>query len=365
MIGNPILRSAFWIIGVIVFSGYLFVIIWTLKLLRTTKLTHTLYCQHTIIANISIADFIMSFYLLTIVVYSVVYSDRYEEIDLEWRSSLKCSVIGSLAVISSEASCFLMVTLTAFRLRNISNPIASVTMPTRPWKFCIAVSWLVAILLGTVPYLNQNSQYFVHEILFRSIFNKKGIWRKPTLSEFACFYSALTNQTEITTQGTTWKTTQQILRNNFSESMPLKKFGYYGETSICMPRLFVQKDDAAWEYTLTLITLNFLAFVFILVSYVMMYVKWTKKTNMLGLSNQSTAKQESIMQKRIARIIATDFCCWIPISIMSYMRVSGVVFSNIVYQISAVFLLPINSAINPILYSALPDRLVGMFACKK
>ena len=148
-----------------------------------------------------------------------------------------------------------MVTLTAFRLRNISKPIASVTMPTRPWKFCIAVSWLVAILLGTVPYLTQNSQYFVNEILFRSIFNKKGIWRKSTLSEFACFYSALTNQTEITTQGTTWKTTQQILRNNFSESMPLTKFGYYGETSICMPRLFVQKDDAAWEYTLTLITL--------------------------------------------------------------------------------------------------------------
>ena len=136
-----------------------------------------------------------------------------------------------------------------------------------------------------------------------------------------------------------------------------------------MPRLFVQKDDAAWEYTLTFITLNSLAFVFILVSYVIMYVKRTKKSNMLNRSNQSPAKQESIMQKRIARIISADFCCWIPISIMSYMKVSGVDFSSIVYQISrpTVFLLPINSAINPILYSALPDRLslIGMFAWKK
>ena len=76
--------------------------------------------------------------------------------------------------------------------------------------------------------------------------------------------------------------------------MPLIKFGYYRKTSISMARLFVKIGDAALEYTLTLITLNFLVFVFILVSYVMMYVKWTKKPNMLSRSKPSAAKQESI-----------------------------------------------------------------------
>ena len=35
-------------------------------------------------------------------------------------------------------------------------------------------------------------------------------------------------------------------------------------------------------------------------------------------------------------------------------------FSDIVYQITVVFLLPINSALNPFLFSSLPDKLVAL-----
>ena len=67
------------------------------------------------------------------------------------------------------------------------------------------------------------------------------------------------------------------------------------------------------------------------------------------------------MQKRIARIIFTDFACWIPICVMAYIRLSGIFLEPIVYQISAVLLLPINSALNPILYSSLEDKIGGIF----
>ena len=136
-------------------------------------------------------------------------------------------------------------------------------------------------------------------------------------------------------------------------------FGYYGETSVCMPRLYVAHGDHAWEYTLSLITINLLCFVFIAVGYILIFKRSSQSSAKIG-RNARSDQQMTIMQKRIARIIISDFCCWIPICIMAYVRLRSE-FSNIVYQISAVLLLPINSALNPFLFSSLPDRLINFF----
>ena len=62
MIANPILRSAFWIIGVAVLIGNLLVIAITIKMLKTEKVSDSLCCQHTIYLNISFPDLIMGIY---------------------------------------------------------------------------------------------------------------------------------------------------------------------------------------------------------------------------------------------------------------------------------------------------------------
>ena len=61
------------------------------------------------------------------------------------------------------------------------------------------------------------------------------------------------------------------------------------------------------------------------------------------------------------RIIATDFCCWFPISVMALLSVGGIPISNTVYAVSAIILLPINSSINPIVYSSAIDRIFQKF----
>ena len=65
------------------------------------------------------------------------------------------------------------------------------------------------------------------------------------------------------------------------------------------------------------------------------------------------------MQKKILRVLATDFCCWVPISLMAFLSFSGVRISNDAYAVSAIILLPINSALNPILYSDAIELLVA------
>ena len=362
MIANSVLRSSFWIMGFLVMIGNMFVIVTTTQLLKKSRSNSLARCQRTIILNISCADFLMGIYLFTIAIFSQIFSGVYGMEDVEWRSSLRCSIIGSLAVVSSEASCFLMVTLTGFRLYTVCRPFSSVTASTSVWKMAIFCSWLMAIVIGVVPIPHRTLHYFVHTVYFPIQFNVNGFWSKINLSKFGCRFAAWKN---LRNNESSWQSTRNFLESNFPDHSPLKEFGYYGETSVCMPRFYVVHGDNAWEYTLTIITINFLAFAFILFNYILVYLRSRKQTRKVQKSTKKLSKQELRMQQRIARIIITDFTCWMPICIMSYLNFSGIDIPFVVYQISAVYLLPINSALNPFLYSSIPDKLIEKLPCGK
>ena len=348
MIENVGIKSAFWIMGILVIVGNSYVITKRISFLKTKQTLDGISFQHFIVLNISIADFIMGIYLISIASYDASFSGFYGKVDGEWRSSLKCSLIGSLAVISSETSCFLMVVLTGFRLKNITQILGSLTASSRPWIICIILAWLFSFFLGIVPVLPQTSQYFLHSFSYTSPF-QNSLWYKTNLEQFACRLSALSNKT-IQFIDDKFHSAEAFVARSFPNNASVKLFGYYGETSVCMPRFYVAYGESSWEFTLALITLNFLSFIFIAVSYFIIYKQSTSSSANLR-TNRSNDPAAS-MQKRIACIIATDFCCWIPICIMAFVGL-GVEFSNIAYQISAVLLLPINSAINPILFSLL------------
>ena len=67
------------------------------------------------------------------------------------------------------------------------------------------------------------------------------------------------------------------------------------------------------------------------------------------------------MQRKIYRLIATDFCCWVPISIMVFVNFSGVILPSLSYAVSAIVLLPINSALNPVLYFDVIAKITSRF----
>ena len=353
MIAEPGIKAAFWIMGFFVLFGNAFVVFDTARFLGKQAVLDVKIFQRVIILNISIADFIMGVYLITIAAFSQAFSGIYGSVDGEWRSSLICSIIGSLSVISSEASCFFMVVLTAFRLTNVFNPIALHTSSILPWKLSIVATWLLSLCLSIIPIAGVAPSYFVHSILFSSRFHQNGSIEVAQLKQFMCRYAILSN-TAVKEYGNDLESIEMFLQNNLPESLPVKMFGYYGETSVCMPRFYVASGEPSWEYTLSLITVNLFCFIFVAIGYLEIY-RLAKKSSAKVRSNKSE-QQAAIMQKRIARIIATDFCCWIPICVMAYVRL-GVDFSNIVYQISAVFLLPINSLLNPLLFSSLPEKL--------
>ena len=353
MIAETEIKVAFWIMGFVVLFGNAYVVVDTAKFFKKQAVLDFTIFQRVIILNISIADFIMGIYLITIAAFSQAFSGIYGIVDRDWRSSLRCSIIGSLSVISSEASCFFMVVLTAFRLMNVCNPIAARTSSLLPWKLSIVATWLLSICFSIIPFIGVAPSYFVHSISFSSKFHQNGSIKVAQLKQFMCRYAILSNKT-IRDYGNELESIDMFIKTNLPESLPVRMFGYYGQTSVCMPRFYVAIGEPSWKYTFSLITVNLLCFVFIASGYLEIYRR-TKKSSVNIRSNKSD-QQAARMQKRIARIIATDFCCWIPICIMAYVRLRFN-FSDVVYKVSAVFLLPINSALNPFLFSSLLDKL--------
>ena len=350
MIAEPAIKNAYWFIGFCVLLGNTYVMINTTVFLAKQKVFGFLEFQHFIILNISIADFIMGIYMITIAVYSQAFSGIYGFVDGEWRSSLRCSIIGSLCILSSEASCIFMVILTAFRLMNVRNPTASLTSSLMPWKLCIAAAWLLSFFFSIAPMLPTTSPYFVHSISFSSRFHQSGSIGVAHFKEFMCRYAILSNTT-VKNFGSELESIKMFLKTDFPDSFPVRMFGLYGKTSTCMFRLYATTGEPSWEYICSLITFNLICFIFIVVGYLEIYRRSNKSS--ANVRSNRSEQHAAKLQKRIAIIIATDFCCWIPICIMSYTRF-GIDFSNTVYQISYSGLLQINSLLNPLLFSSLP-----------
>jgi len=114
-----------------------------------------------------------------------------------------------------------------------------------------------------------------------------------------------------------------------------------------MPRFYTSISESVWEYSTFPITLNFLLFIYMVVIYLLLY----KKATGADISTSAKNDENQEMQKRISRLLLSDFFCWIPVCIMGYLRVAGMPLPPNAYIASAGFLLPINSAMNPLLYS--------------
>ena len=160
-----------------------------------------------------------------------------------------------------------------------------------------------------------------------------------------------------------WSKLEQLIQNIDPNLTTTYKYGYYSTHTVCLPTFFPDREtDAAWAYSLFTIWINFLGFVFIAVGYSLMF-RWDRLDDKISVSSRldihgirrlpsflssffreaakqskaitenleakkSRDKQNLLLQRKLARICASDFFCWIPVSIMAFLQLSGCRFSN-------------------------------------
>ena len=124
---------------------------------------------------------------------------------------------------------------------------------------------------------------------------------------------------------------------------------FYGQNGVCLPFTLRNVKLPGWEYSFVIFNvINSIAFLIIALGYVLIYCS-------VQSSRQKTGRHSSEENVRLARkitlIILTDFVCWMPIIILSFMGTFGVFIPGEVSAWLAIVVMPVNSAINPILYT--------------
>lgn len=143
--------------------------------------------------------------------------------------------------------------------------------------------------------------------------------------------------------------------------MPLLGLDYfsefYGRSGVCLALHVTPARPAGWEYSVgVFLVLNFFSFIVIFFSYLWMFVI-AKRTRSAVRTNES--KNDTAMARRMTLIVMTDFLCWVPIILLGFVSLGGARSSNTVYAWIAVFVLPLNSAINPVLYTISTAPFLG------
>eukprot|EP00057_Strongylocentrotus_purpuratus_P006290 XP_011660764.1 PREDICTED: G-protein coupled receptor GRL101 isoform X2 [Strongylocentrotus purpuratus] len=307
LLRNTLLRTCIWLIGISALVGNVLVIAW-----RTYKrrLDRENSVQMNFITNLALADFLMGMYMIFIGSADAFFGKDYYLQAATWRNSFACKLSGFVAMVSSEASVFLLVLISLDRFICIVFPFGKFRFRTRSSRIALCFTWLLAILLAIIPIIigDRISGFYGYSDVCIGL---------PLVTPATGFQGVWVESGD-------------------------------GET---LDRHFLSTGNTGWAYsTAVFIVLNLICFVAVFVFYVAIFVYVRKAAVSSG--RKTERKSEIRMAMKMAVIVGTDFLCWMPVIIMGILSQSGsAVIPVVTYVWTIVFVLPINSSLNPYLYT--------------
>ena len=302
MVSSSAPRKSIWVIGIFSLVGAVFVVIWR-TIFKEKKIMNIV--QSIMLLHLAVSDGLMSVYLMIVGIRDLQWSGEYYLYDFQWRTGQFCQVTGAICLLSSEVSVMTMSLLSADRLKNIVFPYHGSNLTPKMTHILCFFIWGLGFFIAFFPMSG------IH------YFNDPG----------------------------TSKT-------------------YYGRSVVCLPLQLSAHKPAGWEYSVAIfVVLNLVFVVFVMVAYLMILLKTYLSS--WRLARQGTAreiqaraqtanyKRETALAKRVFFIILTDCLCWMPVVVIGLRSIIEKSFrtpGDLSVWI-AVFVLPLNSALNPILYT--------------
>nr|KAG5713157.1 hypothetical protein BaRGS_007684 [Batillaria attramentaria] len=98
-----------------------------------------------------------------------------------------------------------------------------------------------------------------------------------------------------------------------------------------------------------MIGLNFVLFMLIAAGQIFIY--WSIHVNTMSASDSTKKSNDLTIARRLLTIAVSDFLCWFPIGLLGLMASNGTPIPGEVNVAMAIIVLPLNSALNPFLYT--------------
>lgn len=298
VLGSNFLPVISWIVSALAIFGNFFVIL-VLSVVTFDKACsrhhNHLSVQKFLVLNLAIADMCMGLYLLIISGMDARSSGEYYKFGVEWQKGLGCKICGFLAIFSSQLSVYTLSVISLERWYAIRYAIQlDKRMKIGCARVCIFFGWVLAIVMATLPLVGINS---------------------------------------------------------------------YEKTSICLP--FDISDNSGVVYVAVLLFIAIGAFFVDLICYIWMYAsvrsvgimehrkrKGSVTSTKTGAYHGTTATADTVVAKRMAVLVFTNFACFFPISFFVLTAAAGHPLISISHsKILLVIFFPINSCCNPFLYA--------------
>ena len=139
-----ILRIVIWIVSIATIVGNLFVLI-----KRMNNKPSRANVQFLLITNLSFSDLLTGVFLVILLSVDLHYKDYFPSHSESWRNSGLCRIAGSLSLLSSEASVFLITLISIDRFLCIKFPFSVAKLSNKSAKIVITILWSVAVLIST------------------------------------------------------------------------------------------------------------------------------------------------------------------------------------------------------------------------
>ncbi|XP_072030229.1 G-protein coupled receptor GRL101-like [Amphiura filiformis] len=249
--------------------------------------------QDILVLNLAIADGLMGVYMLTIAAVDMYYREVYIAHADDWKSSILCQVAGSFSVISCEASVCFLTIISFDRYVCISFPFSNRKLKRKSVKIVALVVWVFVSIVGLVPLFAP--RYFGDH--------------------------------------------------------------FYSRSSVCLSLPLSNDRPPGWFYSVFWsLGANLVCFILILACYIAIYIEAQVSAKIRHVDSKK--QNELDMAMRMLFLVGTDFICWMPVIVMGILATCNIVLiPPVVYVWTAVFILPINSSLNPYLYTILTREI--------
>ena len=269
-----------------------------------------------LITNLSVSDLFMGIYLVILLSADMYYKGYFPSHSESWRRSMLCRIAGAFSVWSSEASTFLITLITIDRYLGIKYTFCNFRLRIKSARIATVFLWAIACGIAVAVFVlseQDSDTYSVSEICVGLPLSRRSFH--------------FINETTINPSSSFENQKAQILNiiNNGSK--------------------------IAMFLSIALFTcLNLICFFIIGYCYLSMFIYVRQTTKQSGRS--PNLNEEIRIAIKMSLIVLTDFCCWVPVGILSILVQTGmVVVDPVAYAWIATFVLPINSSINPFMYT--------------
>lgn len=325
-----------------------------------------------LVTLIGFGDFMIGIYMLAVsVIDSFVYADKYCSQQQQWLTTNWCAALGVISTIGCQISLISMTVLSVIRARGILQSM-KIPEPVTRKSILISVFIIICVMMSSFviavfPLLHSMEDFFVNGMSF----DKKlrifiGLPDKMKLMKILEQYYGRIRKIRILS----WRKIIKLSAEMFSHDknaedlfQTTRKVHFYGNDGVCLFKYFVSKEDPQKLFVWTVLAFNFLCFVLIFFSYVLITIQ--SKMSSKASGSKSNKKRDQKLQMKVTLIITTDFISWIPFIITCVFHYFNVIDATPWYSIFSMIILPINSVINPLLYNSIPSKMKSLFRSLK